>query len=317
MLATTQSPNLCVQTTQRASNLGHPPRVATETLCCLRPHVTYRSVSPKASCHPRPCHRGLHSPFPSGIRAPLSTHQSFRKSGPQSSSQRQSTKYTWSRGDQNTEAPYKARRAGESQKQRDSKRQRWREAWHTGPQLVTLNGSLETYQGLPPTDLCIRLRGAEARVLRVRSLDPAWQLIACTRPLSRSLSPERPPPRTVTPLLLPSGTVDKVASLMHLSPEGQRQGVSPSLPLFQLCHQNARRRRSPASKVLGWGGPGQRAWISSWIMLARTWLRPQKLPSLSWETRWGADGPCWSGSPSPQGPWTWPRWEEQAYVLKQ
>ena len=326
--------NCCLWVTRSCvSHNSVTQSVCTNNPTCLKPGppATRRHRDPvlsKTSRHlpvcvskgflsPTPCHWGLCSPFPSGIRAPLSTHQSFRKSGPQSSSQRQSTKYTWSRGDQNTEAPHKARRAGESQKQRDSKRQRWREAWPTGPQLVTLNGSLETYQGLPPTDLCIRLRGAEARVLRVRSLDPAWQLIACTRPLSRSLSPEQPPPRTVTPLLLPSGTVDKVASLMHLSPEGQRQGVSPSLPLFQLCHQNARRRRSPASKVLGWGGPGQRAWISSWIVLARTWLRPQKLPSLSWETRWGADGPCWSGSPSPQGPWTWPRWEEQAYVLKQ
>ena len=179
-----------------------------------------------------------------------------------------------------------------------------------------LHGSLDLSRH-SPAHLCIRLRGGEARVLRVRSLTPAWQIIACTRfcpghgalgnPTSRRHS-STPPTRY---------SVDKVLSLMHLSPEGQRQGVSPSLPPFQLCHQNARRRRSPASRVLGWGGPWQRAWISFWTVLARTWLRPQKLPSLSWETQWGAAGPCCSGPLSPQGPWTWPQWEEKAYVLKQ
>ena len=79
----------------------------------------------------------------------------------------------WSRGDQSIEAPHKARRAEESQEQRDSQRGLERSLTPMGPQLVRLHGSLETYQGLPPTDLCIRLRGAEARVLRVRSLDPA------------------------------------------------------------------------------------------------------------------------------------------------
>ena len=118
-----------VRTAQRPSNLGHPQCVATETLCRLRPHITYQSVSPKTCCRPRPCHWGLCSPFPSGVRAPLSTHQGFRESGPQSPSQRQGTKYTWSRGHQNTEAPHKARRAEESQKQRDSQRQGRREAW--------------------------------------------------------------------------------------------------------------------------------------------------------------------------------------------
>ena len=117
-----------VRTAQRSSNLGHLQCTATETLCCLRPHVTYQSVSPKTCCHPQPCHCGLCSPFPGGVCAPLSTPQGFRESGPQSSSQRQGPKYTWSRGDQNTEAPHKARWAEESQKQTDSQRQGCREA---------------------------------------------------------------------------------------------------------------------------------------------------------------------------------------------
>ena len=75
--------------------------------------------------------------------------------------------------------------------------------------------------------------------------------------LSRSPSPEQP--YFAQTLLSSSHQVDKVLSLMRLSPEGQRQEVSPSLPPFQLCHQNAQRRCSPASRVLGWGRPGQRA----------------------------------------------------------
>ena len=45
-----------VQTAQHPSNLGHLQCIATETLCCLRPHVTYQSVSPKTCCLPPPCH---------------------------------------------------------------------------------------------------------------------------------------------------------------------------------------------------------------------------------------------------------------------
>ena len=45
-----------VQTAQHSSNLGHLQCAATETLCCLRPHITYQSVSPKTCCHPQPCH---------------------------------------------------------------------------------------------------------------------------------------------------------------------------------------------------------------------------------------------------------------------
>ena len=110
-----------------------------------------------------------------------------------------------------------------------------------------------------PTHLCIRLRGGEARVPRVRSLNPALQIIACTRlcPGHRALGSPTSRRHSSTPPIRYSA--DKVLSLMHLSPEGQRQGVSPSLLPFQLCHQNARRRCSPASRVLEWGGPGQRA----------------------------------------------------------
>ena len=43
------------RTAQCPSNLGHPQRVATETLCRPRPHITYQSVSPKTCCPPRPC----------------------------------------------------------------------------------------------------------------------------------------------------------------------------------------------------------------------------------------------------------------------
>ena len=45
-----------VRTAQRPSNLGHLQCVATKTLCRLRPHITYQSVSPKTCCRPRPCH---------------------------------------------------------------------------------------------------------------------------------------------------------------------------------------------------------------------------------------------------------------------
>ena len=204
----TLSQSICVSSTNSPtfSNLGHLQCAATETLCCLRPHITYQSVSPKTCCHPQPCHWDLCSPFPGGVCPLLSTPQGFRVSGPQSSSQRQGPKYTWSQGDQNTEAPHKARWAEESQKQRDSQRSGCREAWPHGAtagDAAWVPGDLSRPY---PAHLWIRLRGGEARVPRVRSLDSAWQLIACTRPLSRSPSPEQPPHRTVKPLLLPSGT---------------------------------------------------------------------------------------------------------------
>ena len=78
----------------------------------------------------------------------------------------------WSRGDQSIEAPHKARRAEESQKQRDSQRGLERSLTPMGPQLVRLHGSLETYQGPPVLTSGLAL-GVERLEFRGKELRPS------------------------------------------------------------------------------------------------------------------------------------------------
>lgn len=154
------SPNLCVKYKQP----NVPQTWVTHNAlplrpCCLRPHVTYQFVSPRLPV--------THSPVTEicaahylAVSMPCVTNQRFTESGPQSSSQRQGTKYTWRRGDRDTEAGRgrEAHRSRETHRDRDKER-----PIPTGPQLVMLNVSLETHQG-PSPHLWIRPGAGEARV---------------------------------------------------------------------------------------------------------------------------------------------------------
>ena len=143
--------SLCqVRTAQRSSNLGLLQCAATETLCCLRPHVTYQSVSPRLAVTHSPVTEVCAAHF-LVVSVPLC--QPPRVSGSQGLRALHKDKAQNTRGVGETKTQRHHTRPGGQRSPRNRETHRDRDAEKpdpTGPQLVMLHGSLKTCRGPPP-----------------------------------------------------------------------------------------------------------------------------------------------------------------------